>query len=69
MILMKRFCFSSGLFLFIALSVIIKQPCANPQKIKLKAAPCHKPVVKNTVKRFMAVRTFPFRFPPNGIYT
>ena len=32
-------------------------------------APCHKPVRKNTINLFIAVRTFPFRLPPNGIYT
>ncbi len=37
--------------------------------MKVKLAPCQKPVRKNTSSLLSVVRTLPLRLPPSGIYT
>jgi len=53
---------------FIKLSVINSMPCKAPQIINVQFAPCHKPLIKNTI---VILRYFLDAFtllPPKGIY-
>ena len=59
----------SPIISFIILVTITKIPCITPQRMKVQPAPCQKPLNKKTMNTLIYVRTFPFLFPPKGIYT
>ena len=49
------------------LSHTIKMPCTKPHTTNCQLAPCQKPVAKNTINRFIYVRSLPLRLPPRGM--
>lgn len=57
------------LYLKEAFSKIRIIPCMAPQIINVIAAPCHKPLITNTINKLKYVFIFPFLLPPKGIKT